>query len=328
VFFKGEAAHGDLFYSFRPPGESEFSKPLRINSTEGAAVAIGTIRGAQMALGNEGSIHVAWMGSSKMRPEDDHHKTPMLYSRSTDGGRTFEPQRNLITKAYGLDGGGAIAADASGRVDVFWHSGKPDLGEAGRRIWVTRSRDNGKTFSPEIAASDGDTGVCGCCGMTAGASGGRSLVLYRSASGKVHRDIYLLRSDGESGRFESRLLDRWEIPGCPMSSMSLAFDGERTVAAWEAVGGDVAFRILGSKIDGRMPHGSVKRKFPSAAIAPGGHLLLAWVDGAGWKKGGRIAWQLVDPQGNPLGLPTSAQRSAVWTKPSAIYSDNSFLIIY
>ena len=328
VFFKGEPAHGDLFYSTRPPGLADFSEPVRINSIDGAAIAIGTIRGAQLALGSEGSIHVAWMGSGKVRPKDDHHKSPMLYSRSTDGGKTFEPQRNLITEAYGLDGGGAIAADAAGRVEVFWHSGEPDLGEAGRQIWVARSTDNGKTFSPEVPISNTDTGVCGCCGMTAGASGEMSVVLYRSATEGVHRDIYLLKSESHGSDFQSQRLDRWKTPSCPMSSMSVAFAGKRTVLAWEASGGNIAFSIIGSKIERRLPHGNQKKKFPSVALAPDGHLLLAWADGAGWKKGGRLAWQLFDPDGKPVGKPRLVGGNPIWSKPAAVFSGGTFIIVH
>lgn len=39
---------------------------------------------------------------------------PMLYSRSNDSGTAFEPERNLMTRTFGLDGGGIIAADSTG----------------------------------------------------------------------------------------------------------------------------------------------------------------------------------------------------------------------
>jgi hypothetical protein len=38
----------------------------------------------------------------------------MLYSRSNDSGTAFEPERNLMTRTFGLDGGGIIAADSTG----------------------------------------------------------------------------------------------------------------------------------------------------------------------------------------------------------------------
>ena len=51
IYFKGEPAGGDLFYVRSKPGTTEFSKPIRVNSQPGSAVAMGTIRGGQLALG-------------------------------------------------------------------------------------------------------------------------------------------------------------------------------------------------------------------------------------------------------------------------------------
>ena len=42
----------------------------------------------------------------------------MLYTRLNDAGTAFEPQRDLIRMARGLDGGGAVAADGVGNVYV------------------------------------------------------------------------------------------------------------------------------------------------------------------------------------------------------------------
>lgn len=328
IYFKGEPAHGDLYHAVRKKSANEFGEPVRVNSTPGSAIAMGTIRGAQLALGRTGHVHVVWNGSSKVTPEKDHLQTPMLYARSTDGGETFETERNLITQAKGLDGGGAVAANETGKVEVFWHAGSPDDGESGRKIWVSRSEDDGKTFSAEVQAWDGKTGVCGCCGMTAGASGKGTLVLYRSATENVNRDIYLLESSGGSEDFAGRRLDRWQLEACPMSAMSLSFADRHAVAAWEAKGGDVAFKFIGGKIEGRVPHGKVKRKFPDIAVASDGHVLLAWIDGGGWNKKGRLAWQLFAPDGTPVGEPRDADQSARWTKPAAVYDGESFLILY
>jgi hypothetical protein len=328
LYFKGDPANGNLFYTIRRQGSDQFEPAIRVNSQDGCAIAIGTIRGAQLAVGREGYIHVAWMGSSVTHPEKEHYLTPMLYARSIDGGKTFEPERNLITESYGLDGGGAIAADAEGHVDVFWHAGKPDGGETGRQIWVTRSSDDGKTFQPEVPAWDESTGVCGCCGMTAGASAGRSWVMYRAATDKIHRDIYLLGSKGSGQKFSGQKLDQWETESCPMSAMSLGFADQTTAAAWETKDGAIAFIVTGTAWRGRVPSESVKRKYPDIALSPDGNVLLAWIDGAGWNKGGQLAWQLFDAKANPVGTPKTLGDSAVWTKPAAVYTGDSFLVIY
>src|SRR6266436_4986464 len=62
IYYKGDPGAGDIFYVRRLPGQADFSKPLRVNSRPGSAIAMGTIRGAQLAVGKNGRIHVAWNG--------------------------------------------------------------------------------------------------------------------------------------------------------------------------------------------------------------------------------------------------------------------------
>src|SRR5687767_6364611 len=86
IYFKGEAAAGDIFYVRRPAGQERFSDPIRVNSQPGSAVAAGTIRGGQIALGKAGRVHVAWNGSGKTKTASG---TAMLYARLNDSGTAF-----------------------------------------------------------------------------------------------------------------------------------------------------------------------------------------------------------------------------------------------
>ena len=92
-------------------------------------------------------------------------------------------QRNLITERVGLDAGAAVAADGEGNVWVTWHA--PAAGghdEQDRRVWIARSRDEGRTFSTERQANPRETGCCACCAMAAFGDGrGGVHVLYRGA---------------------------------------------------------------------------------------------------------------------------------------------------
>jgi hypothetical protein len=97
IYYKGDAGGGDVFYARQGPGQSAFSKPLQVNSQPGSAIAAGTIRCAQLAVGKNGRVHVAWNGGKGATPItlNGQNVTPMLYTRLNDAGIAFEPERNL-----------------------------------------------------------------------------------------------------------------------------------------------------------------------------------------------------------------------------------------
>src|SRR4051812_41875053 len=68
IYFRGDPRGGDIFYTRSEKGGA-FSRPLRVNSAPGSAVAVGNIRGAQLAVGKNGRAHVAWMGSARAEPK-------------------------------------------------------------------------------------------------------------------------------------------------------------------------------------------------------------------------------------------------------------------
>jgi hypothetical protein len=49
----------------------------------------------------------------------------LYYTRLAQDGQTFEPDRDLIVQAAGLDGGSGLAADEQGHVVVTWHAPGP-----------------------------------------------------------------------------------------------------------------------------------------------------------------------------------------------------------
>src|SRR5438067_203097 len=59
IYYSGDGLGGDVFYVRSRDGVS-FSKPMRINTQPGSAIAAGNIRGAHLAVGHNGRVHVAW----------------------------------------------------------------------------------------------------------------------------------------------------------------------------------------------------------------------------------------------------------------------------
>src|SRR4051794_4480365 len=62
IYYKGKDGAGDIFYVRQQLGDKDFSKPIQVNSQPGSAMAIGTIRGAQLAIGKNGRVQVIWNG--------------------------------------------------------------------------------------------------------------------------------------------------------------------------------------------------------------------------------------------------------------------------
>ncbi|MSR48063.1 MAG: hypothetical protein EXS13_13565 [Planctomycetes bacterium] len=359
VTFRGEPTGGDLYYARSSDCGATFTPPIRVNRDDGDAMAIGNIRGAQLALGKsrDGSttVHVAWMGAAKSRVRGPKNATPMLYSRLVDGLAAFEPERNVITTHPGLDGGGTLAADDSGHVWVAWQAPlvppgprTSDEGEAKRTVWIAASSDGGAKFAAETRAWNEPTGACACCGMRAFAADGELVVLYRAAAKGVDRDLYALVSRDLGKSFVGSRADEWRANQCVMSTSAAAAAPGGVVVAWEDEG-EVAWAKVGggtlpsNAADGAKLGKAIRppvaksdaatlgtRKHPSIAVNAMGEVLLAWTEGMGWERGGSLAWQLFTADGKPIeGASGRADGVPAWSLVSAAArSDGSFVIVY
>ncbi len=342
IYYTGDSHHGDLFYARSDNFGRTFSPALRVNSQPGSAIAAGAIRGAQISLGKDNRVHVAWNGSDAaeprgmINPESGKPGSPMLYARFSADGTTFEPQRNLMQQTFGLDGGGTIAASRDGAVYIAWHGKARDAaaGEAGRRVWIARSRDEGRTFAREAPATQDPTGACACCGMRLFVdSRGEVYGLYRSARENVHRDIYLLRSSDRGATFSAGLLHPWNINACPMSSMALLESNGELWGAWETQT-QIYFAPLSRGLEAARrdiahpPGDNPKRKYPALARNARGETLLAWVEGAGWQRAGTLGWQIFDPDGRPTQACDAQRQLPVWSFPAAFARpDGAFTLL-
>jgi hypothetical protein len=271
-----------------------------------------------------------------MPSDSPYNGLPMLYTRLNDVGTAFEKERNLIKQTFGLDGGGSVAADGSGNVYVAWHGkhqGDPD-GEEGRGVWIARSRDGGKAFAPETRAYKETTGACGCCGLSIFAgSNGTIYILYRTAKEMVHRDIYMLVSKDDGKSFTGRLVDKWSIGACPMSSMTFAEGPDVVAAAWQT-----EEQVFYAKIDPTTlqmsdsipaPNKGKLRKYPALAVNSTGETILVWSEGTGWGKGGSLEWQVYSKDGKPAGEKGNAADLPAWSF-GAVFArpDGGYTIVY
>ncbi|MBI3875523.1 MAG: exo-alpha-sialidase [Verrucomicrobia bacterium] len=336
IYLKGDPGACDVFY-VRKQGDQPLTAPLRVNTQPGCAIAMGTIRGAQLALGKGGRVHVAWNGSGKDAPKSPqgYRLTPFNYTRLNDAGTAFEPERNLMTSTTLLDGGGTVAADAQGHVYAMWHGIKTGStpGEANRAVWVAISSDDGKTFAPEKQANPQPTGACACCGMKAFTdSSGNLFALYRTATQTINRDMALLTSRDHGATFTAATLDRWRIGQCVMSSESFSETARGLITAFESNGRVELMQMppAGGEMQRITPSSANRAKYPSVATNSKGETLVAWAEGTAWQKGGALAWQVFDAAGKPLGEASRADNGVpVWSLPASFArADGSFVILH
>lgn len=338
IYFKGDPKAGDVFYVRSRDEGTTWSSPLRVNSGRSSAVAMGTIRGPMLSVGRNGRVFVVWNGSDKAMPRNPaapasvqkYGASPLLFSRLDDAGDAFEPQRNLMTSTFNLDGGASVASDEEGRVYVAWHAGdSEEQDETGRRVFLSTSTDDGVTFSPEKSVWNTPTGACGCCRVGIEAqNGGRVSILYRSATEMVHRDSYFLQSADGGKSFRGQKVNEWNINACPMSSFALA---------GSAIGWESTEKVYFSRLNDKgQPTQSVvalgsgdNRKYPSLAVKSDGSLLFVWTEGTSWGRGGTMRFQLFDAKNQPVG--TSEKQSGVpaWSYATAfVRPDGRFSVLY
>jgi hypothetical protein len=71
------------------------------------------------------------------------------------------------------------------------------------------------------------------------------------------------------------------------------------------------------------------RKYPSVTGNSRGETLLAWAEGMKWGKGGSIAWQVFDKNGEPEGAIGHADGVPSWSLVAAFARpDGGFTLVY
>lgn len=330
LYYKGEPGSGDLFYVHRKAGAAGFSAALQVNSEAGTAIAAGSVRGGQIALGRTGWVHVGWNGSRAVE-RDGVKLTPMWYARLAPGGTAFEPQRPIGKQTKHLDGGGSVAADRNGRVHLVWHAAGVDEGEPNRRIYVATSADDGGRFAAEKAFTM-EGGACGCCGLeTLVDSKARLQILYRAAGALKHRDAMWMTIGPSPGESTPVRLQPWELPACPMTTFAMAAAPGGIVAAWET-----ERQIYAAVLDPERRTvsgvtamtGTASRKHPSVAINAAGDRLIAWTEGTAWARGGSVAWALRNKNGDQIASAGNAGVVPVWGLVSAIARPDGTFVIF
>ena len=270
----------------RSPDGRTFSAPVRVNSELGDA----TVRNEnppKVAVGPTGQIYVCWAN------ERGRWKGNVRFARSVDGGKTFSAAVSINSDAASEPAGHAfqsVTVGRTGQIYVTWIDERnKKTADRGAEIWMSRSTDEGRTFSPDRRIL-GD--VCECCRtqLQIDASG-RMFLSYRTVppAGPMFRDIVLAVSHDEGKSFSKTIVnqDKWEVNACPVAGPALSIDaGGQVSVTWFTGGGGRPGLYHAASVD----HGasfSPRRllspnqklgKHSQTAMVSQGRVLVAWDD--------------------------------------------------
>src|SRR6266571_254829 len=116
-----------------------------------------------------------------------------------------------------------------------------------------------------------------------------------------------------------------------MSSASFSEAKAGVLAAWETEGKVYFARVAPRTLkvsEPVSPPGRSSRKHPVAVGNAQGEVLVAWTEGTGWAKGGAVAWQLYDKDGQLTAEKGRADGVPVWSLVTALAQpDGNFVIV-
>lgn len=179
----------------------------------------------KVAFGREGQVYVSWTLKTEAPFTGE-----IRFSRSTDGGRTFEAPRTVNDD--GLPIGHrfeSLAVDALGDVYLVWvdkrdRSAAKQKGEPfrGASIYAAVSTDGGATFNKNFEVAPH---ACECCRIAlAPTPGGGVTAVWRHVFEGEIRDhaMAVLGREGLKGEIRRATEDGWYLEGCPHHGPALA----------------------------------------------------------------------------------------------------------
>jgi BNR repeat protein len=269
----------------------------------------------KLAYSPDGSLNALYV-VTRLEPGRRFPAAALRFVRSTDGGTHWStPVSVTDDSTFGSHNFQALYAGHDGMLYASWLDGRTGKST----VFMTRSADGGKTWSPNLRVSNGE--ACPCCRTTmASAPDGTLYLAWRRVFPGNVRDIVVARSTNHGASWQEPVrahADDWVFDGCPHAGPSLQVDdaGYVHIAWWTGKQGaagvwyarsDDGARSFGTPV----PLGVAEFSRPAhVQLALGGQdrLIAAWDDGT-----------LATPR---IVVRTSEDGGATWS-PTATLSDS------
>ena len=285
----------NLYVAVSKDGGASFSAPVRVNREDDEVWGFAVSR-PRVAWGRTGTLHVAYP-ANEMQAKLGKAVLTARYTRSTDGGATFEQPRRLSTVTDSdmssvIHGGfasvaafGTMGVAPNGDVHVLWIDTRDmKSGTDNGSIYGVVSHDNGVTFGPEERLAAGD--VCPCCQINVAFDGAsRPILGSRQVTNGDLRSSTVGHADGD-GHFTHRVAmggKPWHLNGCPLKPTALAVRGEHVYTAAHNGAETPPGVMLSASADGGRTFATPYAVHPGALVsdAPalaivGQRVLVAW----------------------------------------------------
>ena len=317
---------GRAYVTYSDDRGRSFSSPVEVNPEPEAIETNGEGR-PKIAIGSERMIYVSWT-----RKLEGMFTGEIRFSRSTDGGASFEPVRTInddgLAIGHRFD---SLFVDPGGDIYMAWvdkrdsHAAR-QRGEEyrGAGLYYTVSTDNGATFVANRRVAEH---ACECCriGAAPGPEGGAA-ILWRHVFEPNIRDhaLVVLKPDGVLGQIQRVSHEDWRLDACPHHGPAIVPAGTDGYHMTWFTGAQEQPRIyygLHHLPSGRTLQIREIASGPNAShadiVLAGGHLTVAWKQG--------------DSERTDVYAITSTDTGRTWSEPISLASttggsDHPFLL--
>ncbi len=232
-------------------------------------------------------VFVTWTKTHPKITADKPFAGELRLSKSTDGGRTFEP--SILVNDDGqadLHTFDSIQRARNGTLHMAWIDAREGKKEPG--TFVASSMDQGRTITKNLKIDD-DTCVC-CRTAVATSADGVVYVAWRKIFEGNVRETVVSRSIDGGETFSSSVIvgnDRWVYPACPHRPASLGVDQtSRLYIVWYTEGADETPAVYLTYSDDHGKTFSPKQQLnrskgtfpdhPQMAVDPEGRIVVIW----------------------------------------------------